>query len=67
MLTVNCDEPNATFGDISFSLRSTAKGAVFGLDVASADEHSVKIQFTTTIQLATKNVRPAFIFEKEGK
>ena len=67
LLTVNCDEPNATFGDISFSLRSTAKGAVFGLDVASADEHSVKIQFTTTIQLATKNVRPAFIFEKEGK
>lgn len=66
-LKVTRESASASFEDISFTLRSTEKGAVYGLDITSAEEHSVKIYFTTVIQLTKKNVRPAFIFEKEGK
>ena len=67
MIKVDRETPSVSYNDIGFTLRSTAKGAVYGLDITASEAHSVKIQFTTTIKLATKNVRPAFIFEKEGK
>ena len=67
LIKVDRETPSVSYNDIGFTLRSTAKGAVYGLDITASEAHSVKIQFTTTIKLATKNVRPAFIFEKEGK
>jgi len=66
-LKVTRETTSTSFEDISFTLRSTGKGAVYGLDITSAAEHSLKIHFTTVIQLTKKNVRPAFIFEKEAK
>lgn len=66
-LKVTRETTSASFEDISFTLRSTGKGAVYGLDITSAAEHSLKIHFTTVIQLTKKNVRPAFIFVKEAK
>lgn len=67
LLTVNSSNPSASFMDIGFALRSTSAGTVYGLDITSADEHSVKIKFTVLLNLKQKNVRPAFIFEKEDK
>lgn len=67
LLKVSGSNPVASFEDIGFTLRSTSLGTVYGLDITSAEEHSVKIKFTTRIRLVQKNVRPAFFFEKEEK
>ena len=66
-LKVTRENKSVSLEDISFTLRSTSNAAVYGLDITSAEEHSFKIHFTTVIKLAEKNVRPAFVFEKEGK
>lgn len=59
--------PRSSFRDIDFTIRATPAGAVYGLDITAAGEHSMKMQFTATIHLAQKNVRPVFVFEKEVK
>ena len=66
-LKVNKKNPSITFKDINFTLRATSSGSFYGLDITGAEEHSLKIGFSTQIQLAQKNVRPAFVFEKEVK
>lgn len=67
MITVSTKNPIVSFKDIGFTLRSTALGSGYGLDITAMEEHSVKIQFTTLVRLIQKNVRPAFAFEKEAK
>jgi hypothetical protein len=67
MIKVSEQNPIVAFKDIAFTLRSTAAGSAYGLDITSAEEHSLKIQFTALVRLAQKNVRPAFVFEKEVK
>jgi hypothetical protein len=59
--------PAIQFQDISFTLRATAAGSFYGLDITGTEEHSLRIKLFTQIRLAQKNVRPAFIFEKEVK
>ena len=66
-LKVNKKNPSITFKDINFTLRATSSGSFYGLDITGAEEHSLKIGFSTQIQLVQKNVRPAFVFEKEVK
>lgn len=66
-LKVNEHNPAKTFDDISFTLRRTPSGTLYGLDITSAEEHSMKIRFTAELGLMQKNVRPAFVFEKEAK
>ena len=52
---------------MEFALRKTKDGNVYGLDIVSAEERSVKIRFTAVVRLKKRNVRPAFVFEKEVK
>jgi hypothetical protein len=66
-LNVSQKNPLASFDDIAFTLRTTPAGSAYGLDISATEEHSVKIKFTATIKLAQKNVRPVFLYEKEGK
>lgn len=67
MVKVNSTNPLITFDDISFTLKATSNGSIYGLDITAAEEHSMKIRFTTLICLTQKKVRPAFIFEKGEK
>lgn len=67
MMKVSKNNPAIQFQDISFSLRATAAGSYYGLDITGSEEHSLKIKLSSQIRLAQKNVRPAFIFEKEVK
>ncbi len=67
ILKINYDTPSAAFKDIILTLRTTEGGTACGLDVQASAEHSLKIRFITTIHLRKKNVRPVFMFEKEGK
>lgn len=63
-LIVNTCEKSVDFKDISFNLKRTGDGTSYGLDVTCTEEHSMKIDFTTIVQLKKKNVRPVFTFEK---
>jgi len=63
----NTINPVISFKDVDFTLRSTSVGSVCGLDITASEEHSMKIKFTVLIHLAQKNVRPVFVYEKEGK
>ena len=67
LIKVNGKNPWVTFKDIGFSLKSTAAGSAYGLDISAAGEHSLKIKFTTNIHLEKKNVRLAFVYGKEEK
>ena len=67
LLKVNNANHLTSFQDISFKLKTTAAGSAFGLDITAAKEYSIKIKLTALISLAQKNVRPAFVYEKEGK
>ena len=67
LLNVSKKAPVTSLRDIVFALRTTSAGSVYGLDITSIEEHSVKIKFTATVKLAQKNVRPVFLYEKEGK
>lgn len=67
MLKVSKKNPAIQFQDISFTLRPTAAGSHYGLDITGSEEHSLKIKLSSQIRLAQKNVRPAFVFEKEVK
>lgn len=67
MLKVNSINPVLSFNDVEFTLRFTSAGTIFGLDIIADKEHSMKIKFTVRIRLAQKNVRPVFVYEKEGK
>ncbi len=64
---VSKKEPSVSFEDIVFTLRSTSSGTVYGLDLTAAGEHSMKMKFAVKIHLRQKNVRPAFVYEKEAK
>ena len=66
-VSVTHSGPTASFRDIGFSLRTTKDGTAYGLDVSSSTEHSVRMSFSTTLRILNKNVRPSFVFEKEGK
>lgn len=66
-LNVSQKNPLVSFEDIAFTLRTTPAGSAYGLDITASEEHSAKIKFTATIKLAQKNVRPVFLYEKEGK
>lgn len=48
-----------------FTLKETAEGTFYGLDMESEAEKSVTIHFTAMVHLTRRDVRPAFIFEKE--
>ena len=63
----NDGNSTGSYDDIRFSLRVTPDGTAYGLDITSSQEHSMRIRMTTVIRLAEKNVRPAFVFEKEAK
>lgn len=52
--------------DIVFTLKSR-NNVVYGMDVVSEEEHSMKIEFTVVVKLKEKNVRPLFVFDKEAK
>lgn len=67
LITASKNNPRASFRDIEFTMRSTSAGGVYGLDITAANNHSVKMQFTSTLHLEQKNVRPVFVFEKEVK
>lgn len=67
LLKVTSENPAVTFEDIRFSFKLTEKNTVYGLDIVSDSEHSVKIHFTTVVHLFQRNVRPVFVFEKEVK
>lgn len=66
-IRVSRNNPSVSFSDISFTMRATSEGSVYGLDMTASEEHSMKIQLTTTVHLEKKNVRPAFMIEKEEK
>lgn len=66
-VNVNNKETLINSNDIDFKLKTTSFGANYGLDISMETEHSMKIKFITTIKLKEKNVRPAFVFEKEGR
>jgi hypothetical protein len=65
--SVKVDASNGftTYEDIAFTLRATPNNAIYGLDITASSEHSMRIQFKTVVHLAKKDVRPAFMFEKE--
>lgn len=67
LLTVTENTHSAAFRDIVFTLKSTSAGSAYGLALAGTDEHSLKIRFTVLVHLGQKNVRPAFVFDKEVK
>lgn len=67
LLKVDKDMPFVSYKDVGFTLRSTAEGSAYGLDITAENEHSMIIQFTACVYLAQRNVRPAFVFEKEEK
>lgn len=67
LLKVTREKPFVSYKDVGFTLRSTAEGSAYGIDITAADEHSMKIQFTACVHLVQRNVRPAFVFEKEEK
>jgi hypothetical protein len=67
LLKVNKKNPSVTFNDINFALRATTCGSFYGLDITGTEEHSLKIKFSAQISLVQKNVRPAFVFEKEAR
>ena len=67
MVNVNNNGPSVNLGDIDFKLKTTLSGANYGFDIYASTEHSMKIKFIATIKLKEKNVRPAFVFEKEGR
>lgn len=67
IITVDKDNNPATCNDIVFRLRKTKAGVIYGLEIVSEDEHSIKVQFNVVVRLMKKNVRPAFVFEKEAK
>lgn len=66
-LTVSKKNPTVQFQDISFTLRATPAGSYYGLDITGSKEHSLKIRLSSLICLIQKNVRLAFVFEKEVK
>ena len=64
-LELNRDTPSDSFEGIDFSLRKDSSGIVYGLDISSEEEHSIKADITSVVRLIQKDVRPAFTFEKE--
>lgn len=66
-MKVDRDNPVVLFRGIAFSLRTTKQGTAYGLDVTAQEEHSIQVQFKATIRLNQKNVRTAFLFEREEK
>ncbi len=66
-LVTNKNSLITQYEDVVFTLKTTAKGTINGLDVTSSVEHSFSVRFRTIIGLKEKNVRPAFVFEKESK
>ena len=61
------EHKKSTYSDIAFSLRTTAQGTAYGVDITAGGEHSMKIDVIVTVQLKKKNVRPLFMFEKGVK
>ena len=61
------EQKKSFYNDIGFSLRTTAQGTAYGLDITAIEEHSMKINVIVTVQLKKKNVRPLFVFEKGVK
>lgn len=64
-IKVDNDNLSAAFNDMVFTLRKTSDNVIYGLDITASEEHAMSMQFTTVIRLEQKNVRPAFMFEKE--
>lgn len=66
-IAVSANDSKALYGDTEFKLRATPAGVVYGLDITSEEERSMYMEITIKVRLVEKNVRPAFVFEKEGR
>jgi len=64
---IDSRQPSVSLGKLNFILRKTKDGNAYGLDIVSDEEQSVKIRFSSVVRLKKRNVRPAFMFEKEVK
>lgn len=67
LFSVNQSTPSASFQDFEFVFRCTPTNSAIGLYITSAEEHSVRIKLNAIVHLRQKNVRPAFVFDKEVK
>lgn len=65
LIKVDSENTSVAFKDVVFTLRATPNDAIYGLDITASNEHSMSIQFSAVVRLEKKNVRPAFMFEKE--
>lgn len=59
------DEDTINISDISFSKLKSSKGTCYGLRIFSDTPLAIKIRMNVTIKTNRKDVKPAFVFEKE--
>ena len=63
-LKIDNMQNHAVFRDVSFACRKTSDNTIYGLDISSSEEHSMKIFFNVIVKLKQKNVKTVFMFEK---
>ena len=63
--TVDNEVLSSSEEGFDFSMRSTPDNILYGLDISSDEEHSIKAEFTVVIRLMQRDVRPTFVYEKE--
>ncbi|MGN9013486.1 hypothetical protein ACTNBP_12270 [Oliverpabstia intestinalis] len=59
------DDDTINISNISFSKLKSSKGTCYGLRVFSDTPLAIKIRMNVTIKTNRKDVKPAFVFEKE--
>lgn len=65
IVSLNHDNPTDMFDDIVFSISSTSDGVYYGLDISSDEEHSIRTDINVVLHLAQRDIRPAFVLDKE--
>lgn len=63
---MSSEENEAELSGFKFVKRMTANNTGYGLRITADEAHSVKARIIATIKLNRKDIKPAFIFEKEN-
>lgn len=62
---LSADEESVEVESLTFTRRRTAQNTCYGLRISSEMPHAVKVRFSAALNVYRKDVKPAFIFEKE--
>lgn len=62
---LSADAESVDVESLTFTRRRTAQNTCYGLRISSEIPHAVKVRFSVSLNVYRKDVKPAFIFEKE--